>query len=54
MRGGLSKAEFDDLIANDPPTPIPQQGPITAAKIKGKLLEVLRDGEGGRDGVFDW
>jgi hypothetical protein len=54
VRGGLSKSEFDDLIANNPPIPIPQQGPVTAGKIKKKLLELLADGEGSKDGLFEW
>jgi hypothetical protein len=54
VRGGLAKSDFDDLMTNNPPAPIPQQGPVTAGKIKKKLLQLLRDGEGGKDGLFEW
>jgi hypothetical protein len=54
VRGGLSKSEFNDLMANSPPAPMAQQGPVTAGKIKKKLLQLLDDGEGSKDGLFEW
>lgn len=54
LRGGLSKAQVEDLMTNTPLLPIPQQGPITAGKAKKALLKVLEDGKGGDDGVYDW
>ena len=54
LRGGLSKAEFDDVVASNQLKPAAQQAPITTEKSKKRLLQVLNDGNGGKDGVYDW
>ena len=54
LRGGLSKAEFDDVLASNQLKPAPQQAPITTEKTKKRLLQVLNEGNGGKDGVYDW
>jgi hypothetical protein len=54
LRGGLSRAEFEELLVNNPPAPIAQQGPTTASKVKRMLQQLLSDGKGGIDGVYEW
>ncbi|KAK3051103.1 hypothetical protein LTR09_007853 [Extremus antarcticus] len=52
--GGLSKAQFDDMMASGPPISPSQQGPASAVKVKSKVLELINDGKGGVDGVYRW
>ena len=54
LHGGLSKAQFDDMLANNPPLPPAQQGPFTAGKIKKMLTKLLDEGKGGKDGSYVW
>lgn len=52
--GGFSKDEFKKLVDSKRLGPPEKHGPIAAQMQKKKLLEVLREGKGGRDGVFTW
>lgn len=52
--GGLSKDEFKKLVDTQSLGPPEKHGPESAVKQKTKLLEVLRAGNGGKDGVFHW
>ena len=54
LRGGLSRAEFEELLVKNPPAPIAQQGPTTASKMKMVLQKLFSDGKGGIDGVYEW
>lgn len=54
MVGGLSKAQFDEMIYSGPLISPDQQRPATAAKVKSKVLELIHGGKGGVDGVFQW
>lgn len=54
IRGGLSEAQFKEMMANNPPQEPSKQAPITAEKAKSKILEVIDGGKGGVDGVFEW
>lgn len=52
--GGASKEDFKRLIASKSLGPPEQQGPLTAQMQKTKLLEVIENGKGGKDGLFSW
>lgn len=52
--GGLSKDDFKKVIETTPLGPPDQHGPVAANMQKKKLLEVLKDGNGGKDGMFSW
>lgn len=52
--GGRCIQEFRELVASKALGPPETLGPINAQKQKTKLLEVLREGKGGEDGVFRW
>jgi hypothetical protein len=54
IRGGLSKARFEDMMKNEPLMPPSEQGPISALKAKKVVLDVINSGNGGKDGVFEW
>lgn len=52
--GGCSTDDFKRLVEAKSIGPPEQNGPITAKKQKKKLMEVLQQGNGGKDGVFAW
>lgn len=52
--GGLSKEEFKKLIDEKQIGPPDEHGPAAAGAQKKRLLGLLQEGKGGRDGVFKW
>ena len=52
--GGLSKDEFRSLVDAKSLGPPEQHGPRAAEMQKRKVLEVLSEGKGGKDGMFAW
>lgn len=52
--GGRSKKEFRRLLNAKSLGPPEKQAPITAGQQKRKLLDILRNGHGGKDGVYTW
>lgn len=54
VRGGLSEAQFNEMMATSPPAEPSKQAPLTAEKAKSKILEIVQSGQLGVDGVFKW
>lgn len=54
LTGGLSKADFEEMMKSSPPASPEKQGPWTAEKVKRTLTKLLNDGKGGKDGVYSW
>ena len=52
--GGQSVEQFRELVSAKKLAPPEKQGPIAAGMQRRKLLALLEEGKGGRDGVYQW